>query len=79
MTPSNRAKLEEIFKVVLDLPANENVEEIRQLNFSKWDSLAHVSLVSAIESEFSLSLEMEDVLALTSYQAADLLLSEKGL
>ena len=52
---------------------------MRQINQKNWDSLAHVSLVTAIESEFEVTLDAADALRMTSYQATQLLLEEKGL
>ena len=50
-----------------------------QTNSPRWDSLDHVSLVTAIESEFGLSLDAADQLRMTSYAATTILLEEKGL
>ncbi|MBA3557890.1 MAG: acyl carrier protein [Gemmatimonadaceae bacterium] len=49
------------------------------MNEPNWDSLAHVSLVAAIESEFGITLDAADELRMTSFQATQLLLEEKGL
>jgi acyl carrier protein len=49
------------------------------VNQRNWDSLAHVSLVAAIESEFNMTLDAADALRMTSYRATELLLEEKGL
>jgi acyl carrier protein len=72
-----RQTLCEIFNIVLDLPEGSDLARIRRLNTRAWDSLAHVSLVSAIESEFRLVLDAADRERLTSYPAAELLLMEK--
>jgi acyl carrier protein len=49
------------------------------MHTSSWDSLAHVALVTAIESEFRVSLDAADQLQMTSYTATALLLEERGL
>ena len=77
MMPTERM-LAEIFNVVLDLPPESNVEKIRRISEPRWDSLAHVSLIAAIESEFKLTLNVADRERITSYGAAILLLREKG-
>lgn len=79
MDPSNRKTLEKIFKIVLDLPENENWLGVRKLNHPKWDSLANVSLIAAIESEFDLKLDVADAESVSSFEAAECLLSDKGL
>jgi acyl carrier protein len=77
MTEDVTAKLAEIFRVVFDLPPDANVEDVRQINTQKWDSMAHMSLVSAVESEFNISIDAADALQMTSFQATELLLESK--
>jgi acyl carrier protein len=72
-------KLERIFRAVFELPENANVVNLRQVNAPNWDSLAHVSLVAAIESEFDTTIDAADALRITSFQAALLVLEERGL
>lgn len=69
--------LAEIFRVVLDLADDEDPVRLRRITTAKWDSLAHVSLIAAIETEFGLTLDSADTARLTSFQAARLLIQEK--
>ena len=73
----NVAKLEEIFRIVLDLPDGSDVSNVRRLTTRRWDSLTHVSLVAAIESEFGLQFDTAMSERLTSFQAAKLLIDER--
>jgi acyl carrier protein len=77
MTHENEQKLAEVFRAVLSLDKDSDVSTVRQLNTPSWDSLAHVSLVAAVESEFGISVEIADSLALTSYPAVRLYLEER--
>lgn len=79
MRNDNEKKLEEIFVAVLDLTDNSRVRDIRRISESKWDSLAHVSIIAAIESEFGLHLDIVDMDRMSSFAATRLLLEEKGL
>jgi acyl carrier protein len=79
MTPENDAKLQEIVRAVLQLPPDTDVSRARQLSFASWDSLAHVSLMLAIESEFGISIEIADQIALTSVPSIRLYLEERGV
>lgn len=87
MDSSNLAKLREIFTIVMELDEGEQAEALDRANFDnwrssvleKWDSLAHVSLIAAIESEFSITLDSTDSERMTSFKGIELLLSEKGL
>jgi len=71
-------RLQEIFRAVFELPADRDVTTLDQANSPRWDSLDHVSLVAAIESEFAVSLDAADQVRMTSYEATAALLEEKG-
>ncbi len=72
-------KLEEIFREVFRLQQTDDVTRIRQVNHPAWDSLAHVTMISAIESEFGVNVEIADSIELTSFEAVALYLSERIL
>ena len=77
MTQENERKLAEVFRAILSLGPDSDVTGVRQLNTPSWDSLAHVSLVAAVESEFGIAIETADSLTLTSYPAVKLYLEER--
>ena len=60
------------------MPDGSDVSNVRRMTTRKWDSLAHVSLVAAIESEFGVRLDTGDSERLSSFQAACLLIEEKA-
>jgi acyl carrier protein len=76
---TNAARLDEIFRTVLELPAGAAVRATRQEAAAAWDSLAHVLLVGAIESEFELQIDAADSLELSSYDAISRFLEQRGL
>ena len=69
--------LKEIFRFVLQLPDDANVEEVNQNNTPKWDSMAQVSLVAGIEGEFDVQLQLAEAMQITSFEACVKLLEEK--
>jgi len=79
MTDQAETKLQEIVRAALDLPRNADVTTARQAGLEAWDSLAHVSLMLAIESEFALSIDIADQIHLTSYPAIRHYLEEQGV
>lgn len=79
MNTQNSDRLQDIFRAVFELSGDVDVTGLDQTNSPRWDSLDHVSLVTAIESEFGLSLDAADQLRMTSYAATTTLLEEKGL
>jgi acyl carrier protein len=78
MTDAAEAKLRELFRAALELPHDTDVTEARQPSVAGWDSLAHVSLMLAIESEFGILIDAADQIRLTSYSAIRGYLEERG-
>ena len=78
MTDQAEAKLQQIVRAALDLPPEADVTRARQLAVEGWDSLAHVSLMLALESEFAVSIDIADQIRLTSYPAIRQYLEERG-
>lgn len=54
---------------VLELPADTDFAALDQQDLEAWDSLAHVLLCTAIESEFDIQIDLEDAVELTSFAA----------
>ncbi len=54
----------EVFKVD-EAELNQNFEAV---NVKKWDSITHLSLCTAIEDEFDIMFDSEDMLELRSFE-----------
>ncbi len=78
MNIENIAKLNSIFISTLDLENDNNIEEITQLNFPKWDSLAQAILIAAVADEFSVDISGEEFEMFNSYKSVKLFLEDKG-
>ena len=78
MTDLDR-QLQALFRAVFDLAPSIPVTQCQQSNTPSWDSMAHVSLVAAIEGEFGLSIDAGDSLTLTSYDAVRQYLESQGV
>ncbi len=72
-----RLDVEEMFREILDLPSGCSVSGLTMLNEPKWDSLAAVSLVAAIESSFGIVIDSADHEMMTSFASTWMLLQEK--
>jgi len=64
------ARLEGLFKDVLEIQGDIRTDELKYNAYPKWNSLAHMSLVAAIETEFDCILETDDILGMSSFDAA---------
>jgi len=58
------------FVTVIGVSADEDRSTIRYNETPGWDSVAHMTLVAALETEFDCMLDMEDILDLSSYTKA---------
>lgn len=72
-------RLQMIFRAVFELPESRDVHTVRQVAEPTWDSLAHATLVAAIESEFGINIDIADALELTSFDAARLIVEERSV
>lgn len=78
MREENISKLKEIFMAVFELSESQ-VAGYRKINNRKWDSLATVTLIAAVESEFDISADESAYERFTSFSAVELVLDEQGL
>lgn len=71
-TPSDdiARRLLPIFATVLKLPEAEVHDGLAPANCAAWDSLNHIHLVNGIEEEFSVMLEFDEQMNMTSYAQA---------
>lgn len=63
------AKLRALLADVFRVPESTISESLKMDDLDVWDSLKHMELITAIESEFAVSLTLEEILAMRSVQA----------
>ena len=56
----------EIFSQVLEIPSDEIVDTVALNDNPSWDSLRHLQLVSELETEFGIELELDDIYSMTN-------------
>ena len=76
MKDSNLQKLNQILITVLELDDSVSLDDLDSTNYKKWDSLAQVHLIAAIESEFEISVEVSEYEKFISYSAIKKLLED---
>ena len=72
-------KLRNIFRESFDLGADHVVDDLAYRGIPTWDSVGHMRLVAAWESEFDIMLDTDDVLDLSSFAKAVELLRKYGV
>jgi acyl carrier protein len=65
---SNEEKYKKIFIESLDFDEKLFKEELKYQEIEEWDSIGHMGLVSALEDEFSITFETDDIIAYSSYK-----------
>jgi acyl carrier protein len=70
-------KLQRVFRAAFDCEDGRDMSALRQVDEPLWDSLMHVSLVAAIESEFDVAIDVVDSLAITSFESAAAVLEQQ--
>ena len=58
-------KLEEIIAKVFELDISKIKKEMTPLDIEMWDSLSQLNLVSSIEKEFQIKLEIDEIFTVT--------------
>jgi acyl carrier protein len=76
---SLRERLSALFVQELDLGDDVDVEELKYRDIEQWDSVGHMALVSAIEDEFDVMLDTDQVIDMSSFQVALEMLQVMGV
>jgi acyl carrier protein len=58
-----------VFAEVLSLPLDRVHPDLGPADIDRWDSVSHVMLVAAIEQEFSIQFDVDEIMEFTSVQA----------
>lgn len=68
-----------IFNSVFDYPAEKFTAETVPDDVTRWDSLGHISLVSALQAEFGIELELDEIMEMVSGAKIVEVLEAKGI
>jgi acyl carrier protein len=79
MPSVQRSNLKQLFADTLTLDPKVDVEELKYNSIKAWDSVAHMALVAALETEFEVMLDTDDVLDLSSFKKCVEILEKYGL
>ncbi|MBB6274404.1 acyl carrier protein [Pedobacter cryoconitis] len=58
-------KLQEILSTALALPADQITDDLAYQSVPEWDSMSHMILIAELESNYSITIETEDLLEMT--------------
>ena len=62
-------KVADILRDVLDVPEVPVTEDMTMEDVEDWDSVAQMTIMSALESEFKIELSLDKIVAMTSVRS----------
>lgn len=71
----NTGKLKQVFAEALQIDISRVTENLEYNSIPEWDSVAHMSLVAAIDSAFDIMLDTDDVIDMSSVAEAKKILA----
>jgi acyl carrier protein len=75
---NNLEKYRQIFSTMFKVPLDE-VETLEYQAILSWDSLGHMELMTALENDFNISLDIDDIIDFSSFQAGQKILQKYGI
>ncbi len=63
---NNNLKLKESFATALNISVDAVNDELTYQSIPEWDSISHMVLISQLEEDFSVSIDTDDVIDLSS-------------
>jgi len=75
----NTDKLRDAFLTSLELDPSVDVTALKYREIPEWDSIGHMALVASIEDAYDVMLTTDQVIALSSFDAAIDILKDQGV
>ena len=79
MIQKTEDKLFRVVSQVLGIPYVEITEDSSPDSLPNWDSVSHINLIVALESEFNISLTPEQAMEMLSVKLIRMILKEAGV
>lgn len=76
---NNLEKYNEAFKTAFKVTDKALKKDFRVDTVARWDSLAHLNLVIAIENAFGVMLDPEDIMEFRSYESGKSILAKHDI
>jgi len=72
-------RLRGVFVQSLGISAEAVTDTLEYNSIREWDSIAHMALIAAIDQEFGIMLETEDVIDMSSFAQAQAIVAKYGI
>lgn len=75
---NNLEKLTNVFADTFGIAVNE-VAGLQYQGIEQWDSVGHMTLVAAIEDEFGIEMDTDDIIDMSSFEKAKEIVAKYGI
>ena len=75
---SSIERYKKVFVEIFEISEND-LENLNYQDIPQWDSLGHMSMVGALEDEFDIMLEMDDIIDFSSFKKGIETLTKYGV
>ena len=72
---NNLVKYNQVFVKTFSIK-KEKLKKLKYNSISKWDSVGHMSMISALEDSFKITFEMDDIIDFSSYEVGKKILKK---
>ena len=57
-----------VFKKSFSVDMSNQKKDLKYNSIPKWDSVGHMNMIASLESEYKITLEMDDIIDFSSFQ-----------
>lgn len=75
----NKEKYDNAFKEAFKINDDLLNEKLTYQSISTWDSVGHMSLIASLEQAFDITMEMDDIVDLSSYHTGIKMIKKYGV
>jgi acyl carrier protein len=79
MSATNRERYDKVILESLNLQPQDLNDGLIYNSVAAWDSVGHMSLMAALETEFDIMMETDDIIAFSSYLQGLEILAKYGI
>ena len=65
---SNKERYDEVFKASLKLDQEQLNDDLTYNSVAAWDSVGHMAMMAALEGEFDIMMDPDDIIDFSSYK-----------
>tara|TARA_B100000787_G_scaffold166223_1_gene151109 strand:+ start:124 stop:372 length:249 start_codon:yes stop_codon:yes gene_type:complete len=75
MTMTNSEKYSKIFLQIFSI-TKVKLKKLKYQSIPQWDSVGHMSMISKLEDEFKITMDIDDIVDFSSYEKGKIILKK---